>query len=81
MIGEPNDDISFPHELVLTNKIVSKILKALSNDSWANTKLSKSHLSMLVQLSGFKFDFLIHLVWHIQRRFKNLQNKFLTSRK
>ena len=33
MIGEPNDDISFPHKLVLTNKIVSKILKALSNDS------------------------------------------------
>ena len=56
LIGNPNDETSFPHQFSLTNTQVSKIRKAFENDSLANTKFSKTQLSKIVQLGGFLFS-------------------------
>ena len=47
MIGNSNDETNFPHKLLLTDTQVSKILKAFANDSSANIKFSKTHLSKM----------------------------------
>ena len=39
--------------LLLTNTQVSKFCKAFVNNSLVNLKLSKTHLSKMVQLGGF----------------------------
>ena len=39
--------------LLLTNTQVSKFCKAFVNNSLVNLKLSKTHLSKIVQLGGF----------------------------
>ena len=39
--------------LLLTNTQVSKFCKAFVNNSLVNLKLSKTHLSKMVQLRGF----------------------------
>ena len=41
-IGESNDNINFPHKLILTNTQVSSIREALVNGSSANIKFSKT---------------------------------------
>ena len=41
MIGESNDVANFPHELLLTDRQVSSIPKAFSNNSSADIKCSK----------------------------------------
>ena len=43
--------------LLLTNTQVSKFCKAFVNNSLVNLKLSKTHLSKMVQLGGFLGDF------------------------
>ena len=43
-IGDSNDENNFPHKLLLTNTLVSKLCKAFTNNSSANIKLSKTHL-------------------------------------
>ena len=53
VVGNSSDKTNFPHKLLLTNKQVSKIRKAFTNDSSANIKFSKTQLSKMVQLSGF----------------------------
>ena len=45
MIGSFNDEINFQHKLLLTNKQVSRLHKAFTNNSSANIKLSKPRLS------------------------------------
>ena len=45
MIGNSNDKNNFPHELLLTNKQVANLLKAFSNNSSTDIKLSKTQLS------------------------------------
>ena len=55
MIGSSNDKTNFPHKLLLTNRQVSKIIKAFANDLSANIKFSKTQLSKIVQLGGFLF--------------------------
>ena len=53
MIGDSNVKTNFPHELLLTDRQVSGIRKAFSNNSSANIKLSKTKLSKMIQLGGF----------------------------
>ena len=43
-IGDSNDENNFPHKLLLTNTLVSKLCKAFTNNSSANIKLSKTQL-------------------------------------
>ena len=42
MIGNYNDDINFPHELLLTNIQVSNFRIAFANNSSTEIKLSKT---------------------------------------
>ena len=53
MIGDSNDKGNFPHELLLTNRQVSSIRKAFSNNSSADIKFSKTQLSKMIQSGGF----------------------------
>ena len=53
MIGDSNDKTNFPHELLLTNRQVSSIRKAFSNNSSVDIKFSKTQLSKMIQSGGF----------------------------
>ena len=53
MIGGSNDKTNFPHELLLTDRQVSSIRKAFSNNSSADIKFSKIQLSKMIQSGGF----------------------------
>ena len=53
MIGDSNDETNFSHELLLTDRQVSTIRKAFSNNSSANIKFSKTQLSKMIQSGGF----------------------------
>ena len=53
MVGESNDKANFPHELLLTDRQVSTIRKAFSNNSSADIKFSKTQLSKMIQPRGF----------------------------
>ena len=44
IVGDSNDETSFPHRLSLTNTHVTNLRKAFANGSSANIKLSKSQL-------------------------------------
>ena len=51
MIGD--DETIFLHKLSLTNRQVSNLRKAFANLSSADIKLSKTHLSKIIQSGGF----------------------------
>ena len=51
MIGD--NETKFPHKLLLTNRQVSILCKAFSNHLSADIKLSKTHLSKMIQSGGF----------------------------
>ena len=53
VIGSSNDENNFPHKLAITNTQASKIPKAFSNSSSANTKLSKTNLHNIEESAGF----------------------------
>ena len=53
MIGESNDKANFPHELLLTDRQISSIRKAFSNNSSVDIKFSKTQLSKMIQSGGF----------------------------
>ena len=53
MIGDSNDQTNFPHELLLTDRQVSNIRNAFSNNSSVYIKFSKTHLSKMIQSGGF----------------------------
>ena len=53
MIGDSNDKGNFPHGLLLTNRQVSSIRKAFSNNSSPDIKFSKTQLSKMIQSGGF----------------------------
>ena len=53
------DDINFSQKLLLTDTKVSEIRKAFANGSLANTKLSRTQLSKIVQLGGILCDITI----------------------
>ena len=51
MIGD--DETNFPHKLLLTNRQISNLHKAFANHLSADTKLSKTHLSEMIQSGQF----------------------------
>ena len=53
VVGDSNDENSFPYKLLSTNTKVSKLRKAFANGSSANVKLSKTQLHKIVQSGGF----------------------------
>ena len=53
MIGDSNDEANFPYELLLTDRQVSSIRKAFSNNSSVDIKFSKTQLSKMIQSGGF----------------------------
>ena len=52
LAGGSNDETNFSHKLLLINTQVSRLRKAFGNNSSADIKLSKTHLSKIVQLGG-----------------------------
>ena len=53
MVGNPNDETNFPHELLLTNRQVANLRKAFANYLSTDIKLSKTQLSKMIQSGGF----------------------------
>ena len=51
MLG--NEEINFPHKLLLTNRQVTNLCKAFANKSSTDIKLSKTQLSKMIQSGGF----------------------------
>ena len=49
VIDDFNDETNFPSELLLTDRQVSRLCKAFTNNSSANIKLFKIQLSKIVQ--------------------------------
>ena len=49
MVGSSEDENSFPHKLLLTNKQVTNLCKAFANNSSTDIKLSKTQLSKMTQ--------------------------------
>ena len=58
VIGD--NETNFPHELLLTNRQVSKLRKAFTNNSSTDIKLSKTQLSKIIQSGGFLVDYSVH---------------------
>ena len=53
MIGKSNDEINFPHKLLLNNRQVANILKAFANYTSTDIKSSETQLSKMIQSGGF----------------------------
>ena len=53
MIGDSNDKINFPHELLLTNRRVANLREAFANYLSTDIKLSKTQISKMIQSGGF----------------------------
>ena len=53
MIGDSNDKTNFLHELLLTDRQVSRIRKTFANNSVVDIKISKTQLSKIIQSGGF----------------------------
>ena len=53
MIGNSDDEINFPHKLMLTNRQVANLCKAFASHTSTDIKLSKTQLSKMIQLGGF----------------------------
>ena len=51
MIG--NNETNFPHELLLTDRQVSSLHKSFASHSSADSRLSKTPLSKMIQSGGF----------------------------
>ena len=49
MIGDSDDKINFPHELLLTNRQVANPRKAFANYLSTDIKLSKTQISKMIQ--------------------------------
>ena len=53
MIGDSDDKINVPHELLLTSRQVKNLRKAFANKSSTDIKLSKTQISNMIQSGGF----------------------------
>ena len=53
MIGNSEDEINFPHELLLTNRQVANLRKAFAKHTSTDIKLSKTQLSKMIQSGVF----------------------------
>ena len=52
MTGNSNDETNFPHKLLLTNRQVANLRKAVANNSSNDIKLSKTQLSKMIKSGG-----------------------------
>ena len=52
MIGNSDDETNFPHKLLLTNRQVTNLHKVFAKNSSTDSKLSKTHLSKMIQSGG-----------------------------
>ena len=50
-----DDDTSFSHKLLLTNRQVANLRKAFANNLSTEIKLSKTQLSKMIQSGGFSW--------------------------
>ena len=48
MVGNSDDDINFPHKLLLINRHVANLRKSFANNSSTDIKLSKTQLSKMI---------------------------------
>ena len=55
-VGDSDDETNFPDKLLLTDTQVSRLYKAVWNNSSVNIKLSKTQLSKMIKLGRF-FEF------------------------
>ena len=53
VVGNSSGNTNFPHELLLTNRQVANIRKALAKNTSTDIKLSKTQLSKIIQSGGF----------------------------
>ena len=53
MIGNSGDNTNFPHELLLTDRLVANIRQGFANNLSTDIKFSKAHLSKMIQPGGF----------------------------
>ena len=53
MIANSDDETNSPHKLLLINRQVSNLCKAIANHSSTDIKLSKSQLLKMIQSGGF----------------------------
>ena len=49
MISNCDDETNFPHKSLLTNRQVANLFKVFANNSSTDIKLSKTHLSKMIQ--------------------------------
>ena len=79
MIDDSNDETSFPNKLLLTERQVSELGKAFTNNSSANIKLSKTQLSKILQSRGFLGRLLGPSLKTGSTLIKNVLNPLLSS--
>ena len=72
MIGDSNDKGNFPHELFLTDRQVSSIRKAFSNNSLVDIKFAKTQLSKMILSGGFLGKLLSPLLKTVLALIKNI---------
>ena len=53
MIANSEDEINFPHKLLLTNRQVAALDKAFANHASTDIKLSETQLSKMIQSVAF----------------------------
>ena len=53
MIGNSDDEVNFPHKLLLTNRQVANLCRDFANHTSIDIKLSKTQLSKRIQSGGF----------------------------
>ena len=53
MIGNSDDEVNFPHKLLLTNRQVVNLHNAFANHTSTDIKLSKTQLFKMIQSSVF----------------------------
>ena len=53
MIADSDDEINFPHELLLTNKQVESLRRAFRNHSPTDIKLPKTQVSKMIESGRF----------------------------
>ena len=68
MIGDSNDKTNFPCELLLTDRQVSSIRKAFSNNLSVDIKFSKTQLSKMIQSGGFLGKLLGPLLKNVKKK-------------
>ena len=78
-IGDSDDKINFPHELLLTNRPVANLRKAFANYLSTDIKLSKPQISMMIQSGGFLGRFLGLILKTRLRLMKNVMKPLAQS--